>query len=117
MKENIDLIKKEEYIMIITPTRWNLLSGDLKIFMDRLNPLYANKGLKDKKVILVSIGSKDKSLYSTESSLSDLHSFAEASLMNCILDKQFYNCLQDKDILNQVEELNAFIAQIKEKVK
>ena len=117
MKENIDLIKKEEYIMIITPTRWNLLSGDLKIFIDRLNPLYASKGLKDKKVILVSIGSKDKSLYSTASALSDLHSFAESANMNCILDKQFFNCLQDKDILNQTEEITSFINDIKEKVK
>ena len=43
MKNNIDLIRQENTIMFITPTRWNLLSGDLKIFMDRLNPLYKNK--------------------------------------------------------------------------
>ena len=66
MKHNIGLITQEEIIMFITPTRWNLLSGDLKIFMDRLNPLYSTQGLKGKKLIAVAIGAKDKNLYSSE---------------------------------------------------
>lgn len=116
MKENIDKIKKEEYIIFITPTRWNLISGDLKIFIDRLNPLYSRKELKNKKVILISIGSKNKGLYSTESSLSDLHSFAESAEMNCILDTQFYDCLNDSDICNQEDKINKFINELKAKI-
>ena len=116
MKENIDKIKKEQYLIFITPTRWNLISGDLKIFIDRLNPLYSRKELKDKKVILVSISSKNKGLYSTEASLSDLHSFAESAEMNCILDAQFYDCLNDTDILNQEEKIDNFIKELKTKL-
>lgn len=116
MKEDIDKIKSHQHILFITPTRWNLLSGDLKIFIDRLNPLYSTKGLKDKKIICVSIGSKDKNLYSTESSLSDLHSFAESAGMNCLLDAQFYDCLYENDILNQEEKINTFINNIKTKI-
>lgn len=117
MKQNIENIKNDNIIMFITPTRWNLLSGDLKILIDRLNPLYSRKGLKGKKMIAVSIGSKDKSLYSTEASLTSLISFAEEAGMNVILDKQFYNCLGDSDILNQGEELEKFIKDVKDKVK
>lgn len=117
MKKNIESIKKDEIIMFITPTRWNLLSGDIKIFMDRLNPMYSRKELKGKKLIAVSIGSKDKSLYSTEASLTSLISFAESAGMNVILDKQFYNCLNDSDILNQESEINCFIKEIKDKIK
>lgn len=113
MKNNIDLIKNEEFLMFITPTRWNLLSGDLKIFIDRLNPLYATKGLKGKKMIAISVGSKNKNLYSTESSLSNLHSFAESAEITCILDKQFYDCLNSNDILNKEEEINQLISDIK----
>ena len=113
MEKNIEKIKKDDYIMFITPTRWNLLSGDLKIFMDRLNPMYSRKELKGKKMIAVTIGSKDKSLYSTEASLTSLISFAESSKMDVVLDKQFYNCLKDDDILSQDDEVNQFISNIK----
>ena len=117
MKQNIENIKSEDVIMFITPTRWNLLSGDLKIFMDRLNPMYTRRELKGKKMIAVSIGSKDKSLYSTEASLTSLISFAESAGMEVILEKQFYNCLNDNDILNQESDLNKFISDVKSKIK
>lgn len=117
MKQNIEEIKKDNYLMFITPTRWNLISGDMKVFIDRLNPMYSRKELKDKKMIAVSIGSKDKSLYSTEAALTSLVSFAESAQMNLILDKQFYNCLKDDDILSQEDEVNNFINNIKKKIK
>ena len=117
MKQNIENIKSEDVIMFITPTRWNLLSGDLKIFMDRLNPMYTRRELKGKKMIAVSIGSKDKSLYSTEASLTSLISFAESAGMEVILEKQFYNCLNDNDILNQESDLDKFISDVKSKIK
>lgn len=116
MLENINKIKNHEHILFITPTRWNLISGDLKIFIDRLNPLYSTKGLKNKKIICVSIGSKNKGLYSTESSLSDLQSFAESAEMNCILNMEFYDCLQENDILNQEQKITSFINELKTKI-
>lgn len=117
MKQNIEEIKKDNCIMFITPTRWNLISGDLKIFIDRLNPMYSRSELKDKKMIAVSIGSKDKSLYSTEAALTSLASFAESAQMNLIVDKQFHNCLNGDDILLQEDEVNKFIEEIKKKIK
>jgi len=117
MKNNIDSIKSEEIIIFITPTRWNLLSGDLKIFIDRLNPMYSRKQLKGKKLIAVSIGAKDESLYSVDASLTSLISFAESAGMNVILEKKFYNCLKDSDILNQEDEMNKLINEVKKKIK
>lgn len=117
MKKNIELIKKEDIIMFITPTRWNLLSGDLKIFMDRLNPLYARKELKDKKAIIVSIGSKGKVIYSTESANSSLKSFIRASMMDCILECEFNDCLNSQDIMNHEEEIKKFINDVKDIIK
>ena len=49
MEENINKILESDTLIFISPTRWNLLSGDLKIFMDRLNPLYITKKLEGKK--------------------------------------------------------------------
>ena len=116
MKNNIDLIKKEDYLMFITPVRWNLLSGDLKIFIDRLNPMYSRNQLKDKKVILVSIGCKDNSLYSTEAGITSLNSFVESAKMKVILEKKFYNCLNGDDILEQQYEIEDFLTNLKKEI-
>lgn len=113
MKSNIEKIKNEDYIMIITPVRWNLLSGDLKIFMDRLNPLYSTKALKGKKLLAVAIGAQGKEKYTTESAINSLTSFAESAGMEVIYDKEFNNCLNFKDILTKEEEINKLISDIK----
>lgn len=118
MEDNIEKIKDEEILMFITPTRWNLLSGDLKIFIDRLNPLYSSRGLKNKKVIIVSIGAKGKEVYSTESSTSSLRSFAESSLMKVVLTKDFNDCLDASDLSqNKSLEVENFIEEVKNIVK
>ena len=117
MESNINKIKKDNIIMFITPTRWNLLSGDLKIFIDRLNPMYTRKELKDKKMISVSIGSKDESLYSVDASLTSLNSFAESAGMKVILEEKFYNCVKDSDILEQEDKINQFTNSIVQKLK
>ncbi len=51
MFENIERVRASEVLIFITPVRWNTLSGDLKIFIDRLNPLYSTKELKKKKLL------------------------------------------------------------------
>lgn len=117
MEDNINKILESEALIFIAPARWNLLSGDLKIFMDRLNPMYTRKELKGKNMIAVSIGSKDESLYSVDSSLTSLNSFAEAAGMKVILEEKFYNCLKDKDILEQEDKINKFLNLVKEKIK
>ena len=113
MKDNIEKIKKENLIVMITPTRWNLLSGDLKLFMDRLNPLYTTKELKDKKLIVIAIASKKKELYSSEATISSLISFAESAQMKVVLKEEFNECLNANDILNQEEKINNLISNIK----
>ncbi len=94
-----------------------MLSGDLKIFIDRLNPLYARNELNAKKMISLSIDFKDNSLYSTETSLTSLNSFTDVTNMKIILKHQFYNCLKSNDILSHENEINKFIKEVKEKIK
>lgn len=112
MQDNIKEILESEFVVFITPTRWNTLSGDLKIFMDRLNPLYSSKKLKDKKMIALVIGSKKKSVYSTDGALSSLGSFADASGMDIVYKEEFNECLKFKDILLQQEKIDKTIENI-----
>ncbi len=117
MMSNIEKVKEAEYLIFITPTRWNLLSGDLKIFMDRLNPLYASRKLEGKKMIALVIGAKEKSEYSTDGALTSLGSFADSSGMKLIFHKQINNCLEYDDLSKQEETVNKILEEIKKLIK
>ena len=117
MVENVEKVVSSEYLIFITPTRWNLLSGDLKIFMDRLNPLYASRKLEGKKLIALVVGAKKKEEYSTDGALTSLGSFADSSGMKMIYHKEFNECLTYNDILEHEEELTRMLEEIKKVIK
>lgn len=117
MVDNVAKVKESNYLIFITPTRWNLLSGDLKIFMDRLNPLYASRKLESKKMIALVVGAKKKCEYSTDGALTSLGSFADSSGMKMIYNKQFNECLEFDDILKQEDNINKMLEEIKKIIK
>ena len=104
MEENINKILESDTLIFISPTRWNLLSGDLKIFMDRLNPLYTPKKLENKKMVSIVIGGKKKEEYSTEAALTSLNNFADSAGMKVVFYHQFNECLLADDIKNKEED-------------
>lgn len=113
MISNIELVKKEDLIVFITPTRWNLLSGDIKIFLDRLNPLFSSKALKGKKAIIISVGSKPKDVYSSYSASTSLRYFVESAEMDCVLTHDFTDCLNVSDLLMKDKEIDTLLDDIK----
>lgn len=117
MVDNVAKVEACDYLVFITPTRWNLLSGDLKIFMDRLNPLYASRKLESKKMMALVVGAKKKEEYSTDGALTSLGSFADSSGMKMVYHKQFNECLDFDDILNYEDEINKMLEEIKKVIK
>jgi multimeric flavodoxin WrbA len=49
-------IKAADGFIFGTPARWSLLSGELKVFFDRLNPLAMPQALKGKKAVIFAVG-------------------------------------------------------------
>ncbi len=109
MSSNIEKVRSSEVLVFITPTRWNTLSGDLKIFIDRLNPLYATKELKNKKVIVIAVGSKKRDEYSTDGAMTSLGLFLESAEAQLIYKCCFDCCLNYTDILNQREKIDSVL--------
>lgn len=116
MAKNIEKIHKEDTLMFITPTRWNLLSGDLKIFMDRLNPMYARGELRGKKGIVVSIGAKPKDVHSSYAAANSVRDFLEAAEMDCTLVWNFDDCKDVEDVMEQTSELAKFMSEVRKKM-
>lgn len=117
MYDNIDKILESDTLIFISPTRWNLLSGDIKIFMDRLNPLYTPKKLENKKMVAIIIGGKKKEEYSTEAALTSLGSFGDSAGMKLVYSYQFNDCLEANDILEKEEEIDRMINSLIKKIK
>ncbi len=117
MISNIEKVNKSDTLIFITPTRWNLLSGDIKIFMDRLNPLYVPKKLEGKKAIAIAIGSTAKEDFSTKGAITSIDSFCENAKMQLIGKYEFNNCLDFNDIESHLDEVNKMINEIKNKFK
>lgn len=117
MVDNVNKVKESEYLIFITPTRWNLLSGDLKIFMDRLNPLYSSRKLENKKMIALVVGAKKKEEFSLDGALTSLGSFADSSGMKMVYHKEFYGCLDFEDILKQEDNISKTVEDIKKIIK
>lgn len=117
MISNIEKVRKADTIIFITPTRWNLLSGDIKIFMDRLNPLYIPKTLENKNAVVIAIGSSSKDQFSTNGAISSIDSFCENTKMKLIGKYQYNNCLGADDILNKQNEIDRMIEELKNKLK
>ncbi len=113
MKENIVRIRKEETLLFITPARWNLLSGDLKIFMDRLNPMYSRRELVGKKGIVVAIGAKPKDVYSSYAAAGSVRDFLESAGMECPLVWNFDECKEAEDLMDKRSELDKFMSEVR----
>jgi multimeric flavodoxin WrbA len=99
-----------EKMILITPARWSLLSGDMKVFIDRLNPYAASKKLSGKMAYGFAIGqSEGDEVESIELALKSMKYFCEnAEIVFCGGDV-VAGCLQADDLANKVDVVNKCI--------
>lgn len=60
MSDIIKLVREADALILATPTRWGLLSGEMKTLLDRLNPLAVREELRGKKSVIISVGQSEK---------------------------------------------------------
>jgi len=100
MDKVINDILSSEGLILGTPARWSLLSGELKIFFDRLNPLAVPDLLKGKKAIIFSVGqSKIYDTASIESAAKSIVSFCENAGIEVIETVLAHSCLNSDDLV------------------
>ena len=105
----LEKVKAADGIIFISPTRWSLLSGDMKVFMDRWNPL-AGRGVFDgKKSLVVSVGqTKIEESESIGRSLESLKFFSEDAGFDFVGEFAFEECLGVDDIKDKKSLFLAF---------
>lgn len=85
-----------------TPARWNLLSGELKVFFDRLNPLAMPGSLKDKKAIIFSVGqSEGEEVASIRNAANSVKCFCDSAGIEVIDIVTAEGCLESQDLISK----------------
>lgn len=115
MNKNLQMFIESDYIVFITPSRFSLLSGDLKVFIDRLNPLCGWCDFSKKKFIAISVGQTSKEDKFVDSALNSLIEFSNNCEMQNIFNYKFYNCYGENDI--EDVELEKMSEQLKNTIE
>lgn len=110
----LDKVKSANGVIFISPTRWSLLSGDMKVFMDRWNPL-AGKNLFDSKYsYIVAVGQTNlNESESIKKALTSLRYFSDDAGFKLVGEYIFENCYDSGDIEGQKTQLQDFSDKIK----
>ena len=109
----LDRVKAADGVIFITPTRWSLLSGDIKVFMDRCNPLAGKDIFDSKKSLLVAVGQTNQSeSVSIGRALAALRFFSDDAGFQCCGEFAFEECLTSSDILSKANDFSEFGKQI-----
>ena len=104
----IDAIRKSDLVVFGTPARWRLLSGELKVFIDRLNPYAAVEGYAGLKTFVYAVGQSDtESIESIQSAANSVCTFASDAGMEIVGTQVFCNMLTEEAYLEVKDEINA----------
>lgn len=114
----IEKVKEADGVIFVSPTRWSLLSGDMKVFMDRWNPL-AGRGVFDaKKSLIVSVGQTNrKDSESIGRALASLRFFSDDAGFQFCGEFAFEECLGSNDIKDKESQIIEFTKLLEKYIK
>ena len=106
MKNHIASIMESDLVVFGTPARWALLSGELKTFIDRLNPYASCEGYAGKRVFVFASGqSEEGSSESIDSAIHSVLSFTNDAGMILSGTRKFCELLEEEDYNNHLESI------------
>ena len=104
--EVIEAIRSSDLVVFGTPARWRLLSGELKTFLDRLNPYAAVEGYAGLKTFVYAVGQSDiESIESIQSAADSVCTFAFDAGMDVIGKQVFCDLLTDDAYIGVKNEI------------
>lgn len=107
MTNIVSKVRNADALILATPARWGLLSGELKTFLDRLNPMAVREELKGKKVLIFAIGqSEQKEIESINNAAKSLVTFCENACMEILETILICECYNSDDISKKQEYIN-----------
>ena len=107
MKLVLQKLLDADVLVMISPARYSLLSGDAKVFIDRLNPTAVSGDIEGKKFIAITVGQTDvdEEVNSVKLAVESLVAFADNAGMEILGKYCIYNCYGVDDIYKKENEI------------
>jgi multimeric flavodoxin WrbA len=106
MSELVQRIKNADGFIFGTPSRWSLLSGEMKVFLDRLNPLAVPELLAGKKAIVFAVGqSKGEDVETIQLAADSIKHFCDNAEIEVVDTVIASDCLQPEDLITKHAEI------------
>ncbi len=106
MRELLPDVARADAFIFGTPARWSLLSGELKVFFDRLNPLAAPQTLKGKKAIIFAVGQTEgEEAESIKLAADSVKYFCENAGIDIVDIVTAKGCLNKDDLISNFPEI------------
>lgn len=97
----VDVVAESDGLVFISPVRWSLISGEMKAFLDRLNPLAMSMGMSGKKCITIVIGQSEAADGdSVKAASASFKAFADNAEIVVCKQVEVFSCLNVGDICN-----------------
>ena len=110
-------IKEADVVAIVTPVRYSLMSGDVKVFIDRLNPTAVSEDICGKKLLAIAIGQTTKEDGTIQDALKAIEMFANNAALEYLGGYPIYECYGADEVEANEKIVSNAIAWIKEIVE
>lgn len=108
MSAIVSKAREADGFIFATPARWGLLSGEMKTFLDRLNPLAVKEELKDKRAIIFAVGQSEVNDSKSISLAADsLKTFCDNSGIKIVETVIVCGCYGKDDVEKDINSINA----------
>lgn len=108
MSSVIPFVRDCDALILATPARWGLLSGEMKTFLDRLNPLAVKEELRNKRAIVISVGQSDeKEAESIKYAAESLVTFCENAGIHVVETVIVCGCYDASDVTSKTNYINS----------
>lgn len=106
MEKILPRMKIADGFIFGTPARWSLLSGELKVFFDRLNPLASPQSLNGKKAIVFAVGQTEgDEAISIKNTVKSIEYFCDNAGIEVVDTLSVDGCLSPNDLITKKPEI------------
>ncbi len=113
MTDIANKVRTVDGFVFASPARWSLMSGELKVFFDRLNPLAINEELKGKKSIIITVGqSNSDDVSSIQLAAKSINDFCDNAGIIVVNTVTIPNCYGKNDAAADKQNVNKCIKAV-----
>lgn len=116
MDQILESIIASDVLLVVTPVRYSLMSGDVKVFIDRLNPTAVSESICGKKLLAIAIGQTEEQDGTIQDALKSLEMFAQNASLEYLGGYPVYTCYGQDELAEKQDVVDDIVNWVKGKI-